>query len=104
MTATMGSFWFLATYKTQLEPHWKFISVKIVACILFETRGLLGLIGIACKFAFDALEKESILLYNNGLQCFESVKDGYVPKNFWYHICLRGLNWQTNKLTEKAGL
>ena len=40
------------------------------------TRGLVGLIGIACKYAFDALEKESILLCKNGLWRFESVKDG----------------------------
>ena len=33
-----------------------------------------GLIGIAGKYALDALEKESILLF--GLWCFESVKDG----------------------------
>ena len=41
-----------------------------------KTKGLVGLIGIACKYALDALEKESILLCKNGLQCFESVKDG----------------------------
>ena len=29
-----------------------------------------GLIGIACKYAFDSLEKESILLYKNGFRCF----------------------------------
>ena len=40
------------------------------------TRGLVGLIIIACKYAFDALEKKSILLYKNGFSCFESVKDG----------------------------
>ena len=37
------------------------------------TGGLVGLIGIGCKYAF---EKESILLCKNGLRCFESVKDG----------------------------
>ena len=36
----------------------------------------LGLIGIACNYAFDAPEKESTLLRKNGLRCFESVKDG----------------------------
>ena len=41
-----------------------------------KTRSLVGLIGIACKYAFDALEKESILLCKNGLWCFESMKDG----------------------------
>ena len=48
------------------------------ACIATAkyTRGLVGLIGIACKYAFDALEKESILVCKNGLRCFESVKDG----------------------------
>ena len=44
--------------------------------VLLRTRGLEGLIGIACKYPFDALEKESILLCKNGLRCFESVKDG----------------------------
>ena len=39
------------------------------------TRGLVGLIDIACKHAFDAFEKESILLCKNGLWCSESVKD-----------------------------
>ena len=40
------------------------------------TRGIVGLIGIVCKYGFDALEKESIMLCKNGLWCFESVKDG----------------------------
>ena len=35
-----------------------------------------GLIGIACKYASDAVEKESSLLCKNGLRRFESVKDG----------------------------
>ena len=39
------------------------------------TRGLVGVINIACKYAFDGLEKESISLCKNGLRCFESVKD-----------------------------
>ena len=43
--------------------------------VSYKTRGLAGLIGIACKCALDALEKESILLCKNGLWpwCFESV-------------------------------
>ena len=34
----------------------------VLYCIAVKTRGIVGLIGIACKYAFDALEKESILL------------------------------------------
>ena len=41
-----------------------------------KQESLEGLIGIAYKYAFDALEKESILLCKNGLWCFESFKDG----------------------------
>ena len=47
-------------------------------CVQSQTttiRGLVGLIGIACKYASDALEKESTLLCKNGLWYFESVKD-----------------------------
>ena len=72
--------------------------------ILLRTRGIGGLIGFACKYVFDALQKESILLCKNGLWYFESVKNRQVPINFWYHVCLAGLNSQTNKLTKKAGL
>ena len=46
------------------------------------TRCLVGLIGIACKYAFHALEKESILLCKNGLWCFGSVKVGKFPISF----------------------
>ena len=35
-----------------------------------ETRGPAGLIGIAYKCAFDALEKESILLSKKGFEVF----------------------------------
>ena len=48
--------------------------VKMVRVL--RTRGLLGLIGIACKHAFDALEKVNISLCKNGLWYFELVKDG----------------------------
>ena len=30
-------------------------------------------------------------------------KGGKVTENFWYHVCLEGLNPQTYKLMEKAG-
>ena len=60
-----------------------------------ETRALVGLIGIAFKYAFDALEKGSILLCKNGLLTSQ------FPINFLYHVSLRRLNLQTNKLIEK---
>ena len=65
-----------------MGPTSKFTeSPRTYYCTL-QTRGLVGLIGIASKYVFDALEKESILLCKNGLWCFESVKDGKVPINF----------------------
>ena len=48
---------------------------SLTCSLNFKIRGLVGLIGIACEYAFGALEKESILLCKNGLRCFKSVKD-----------------------------